>query len=140
MLTRGERLATRASEVIGSWGFLIIQALILLGWVVTNGLRLVGFDPPPFILLNLCLSFQAAFTGPILLIAANAVAARDRLHAAQMDALAQQNYEMATQVEALSREINIHVQALTERLEIIHRDSTQHRALQRLRSEAEHAD
>ncbi len=76
--TTGERLADQAAGLIGSWRFLIVQACLLAAWVLVNAIRLAGFDPPPFILLNLCLSFQAAFTGPVLLIAANRAAQRDR--------------------------------------------------------------
>ncbi len=53
---------------MGSWGFVIGALLFLAGWMAGN--RNVGFDPYPFILLNLVLSCLAALQGAILLIAA----------------------------------------------------------------------
>lgn len=53
---------------MGSWGFVIGALLFLAGWMAGN--RTVGFDPYPFILLNLILSCLAALQGAILLIAA----------------------------------------------------------------------
>jgi uncharacterized membrane protein len=53
---------------MGSWGFVFGALLFLAGWMIGN--RNVGFDPYPFILLNLVLSCLAAMQGAILLIAA----------------------------------------------------------------------
>lgn len=53
---------------MGSWGFVIAALLFLVGWTLGNGTH--GFDPYPFILLNLVLSCLAALQGAILLIAA----------------------------------------------------------------------
>ena len=71
------------SATIGSWRFLIIQSIILAIWILLNVTELVirPWDVYPFILLNLALSFQAAYTGPILLIASNRQSEIDRLHA-----------------------------------------------------------
>ncbi len=78
--TFGERMADIVATVIGSWRFLIIQTAIIAIWVILN---VVGFinhwDPYPFILLNLCFSMQAAYTGPILLVAGNRQSQLDRL-------------------------------------------------------------
>jgi len=78
-MTLGQRLADSVAASIGSWPFLIGQALFLFAWIVVNTAHLVAphFDPPPYMGLNLMLSFQAAFTGPVLLIAANRAAAKD---------------------------------------------------------------
>jgi uncharacterized membrane protein len=77
-MTRGERLADRAAAVIGSWSFLIAQSLFLAFWLLWNTLGFTRhWDSAPYILLNLMLSFQAAFTGPVLLIAANRSASKD---------------------------------------------------------------
>ncbi len=67
-LTRGERAADSLRNRMGSWGFIFGALLFLLGWMLGN--RNVGFDPYPFILLNLILSCLAAMQGAILLIAA----------------------------------------------------------------------
>lgn len=53
---------------MGSWGFVFAALVFLAGWMIGN--RNVGFDPYPFILLNLILSCLAAMQGAILLIAA----------------------------------------------------------------------
>ena len=64
----GERAADRLRTWMGSWGFVIGALLFLAGWMAGN--RNVGFDPYPFILLNLILSCLATLQGAILLIAA----------------------------------------------------------------------
>lgn len=66
--SRGERWADRLRNGMGSWGFVISALVFLAGWMLGN--RNVGFDPYPFILLNLVLSCLAAMQGAILLIAA----------------------------------------------------------------------
>lgn len=77
----GERLADGIAAAIGSWRFLIVQSVIVVGWVVLNLLALFRWhwDPYPFILLNLAFSTQAAYTGPVLLLAGNRQAQKDRL-------------------------------------------------------------
>lgn len=94
--TFGERAASFMSQHVGSWKFIIGQSLILVAWMAAN--TLVWFhhwDPKPFILLNLMLSFQAAYTGPILLIAANRLSAidraRDEMEATEVDELRDMN-------------------------------------------------
>ena len=85
--TLGERIADSAAEGIGSWKFIIIQTVLVCIWVALN-LAGVAFqwDPFPFILLNLMFSVQAAYTGPILLLASNRQAAKDRAMAQRDDA------------------------------------------------------
>lgn len=67
-LTTGERAADALRNSMGSWAFVIGALIFLAGWMAGN--RNVGFDPYPFILLNLVLSCLAALQGAILLIAA----------------------------------------------------------------------
>ncbi len=82
--TLGERVADTIANRVGSWPFIIVQSAILATWIVMNGFLIrdwIGgkpFDPYPFILLNLVLSFQAAYTGPVVLMSQNREAARDR--------------------------------------------------------------
>src|ERR1041385_5504410 len=84
--TRGERLADQIATGIGSWRFLIVQTILVLLWVGINITGLVlRWDPYPFILLNLMFSVQAAYTGPILLLAGNRQAAKDRALAERDD-------------------------------------------------------
>lgn len=82
-LTLGQRVADRVASVVGSWPFIIIQSVILFGWIVTNIYVFAhwkdkAFDPYPFILLNLVLSFQAAYTGPIVMMSQNRQSEKDR--------------------------------------------------------------
>lgn len=70
-LTLGQRLADKFASGMGSWKFLIIQSSILILWVLFNSLTGHIFDPYPFILLNLALSFQAAYAAPIIMMANN---------------------------------------------------------------------
>lgn len=67
-LTPGERAADHVRNGMGSWSFVIVALVFIAGWMVGN--RSTGFDPYPFILLNLVLSCLAALQGAILLIGA----------------------------------------------------------------------
>ena len=82
-LTVGQRVADKVAATMGSWGFIIIQATLLAAWIVINTIQLFfrAFDPYPYILLNLALSFQAAFAAPFIMISQNRQAAKDRLMA-----------------------------------------------------------
>ena len=75
-----DRAADRVAGIVGSWKFLIGLVCAFLGYMGLNVWMLAqdAFDPYPFILLNLCLSFQAAFTAPIILMAQNRAASKDR--------------------------------------------------------------
>jgi uncharacterized membrane protein len=106
-VTYGQRLAEHVAASLGSWWFLGGQACFLVAWMIFGVLTLV--DRPPWIGLNLMLSFQAGFTGPILLIAANAAAIRDH-HAAAVDR------KMQEQQLALLREIRAAVASSTAEL------------------------
>ena len=79
-LTFGERLADRFAEVMGSWRFIIAQSVLLALWVTLNVVAFIEhWDPYPFILLNLALSFQAAYAAPIIMMSQNRQADKDRL-------------------------------------------------------------
>jgi uncharacterized membrane protein len=77
----GERLADRMAGVLGSWKFIITQTIFMVVWIIFNAVAVfkLHWDPYPFIFLNLVLSFQATYAGPILLLAANRRAQKDRL-------------------------------------------------------------
>jgi uncharacterized membrane protein len=84
--TVGERVADAAARAVGSWKFIIIQTILVALWVTLNIVGLTAhWDPYPFILLNLMFSVQAAYTGPILLLASNRQAAKDRAVAQRDD-------------------------------------------------------
>ena len=59
--TFGEKVADWVAATMGSWGFIIAQSVILIIWIALNITAYVRqWDPYPFILFNLALSFQAA--------------------------------------------------------------------------------
>lgn len=81
-LTMGQRIADKVAETVGSWRFIIIQSIILALWLVLNITGIVfRWDPYPFILLNLMLSFQAAYAAPFVMMSQNRQAEKDRLTA-----------------------------------------------------------
>jgi uncharacterized membrane protein len=88
---------------MGSWGFVFGALLFLAGWMLGN--RGDGFDPYPFILLNLILSCLAALQGAILLIAArraDQVSSELALHDYEADKHSQETvdalYQMTTEI------------------------------------------
>lgn len=100
----GERLADTIAAGIGSWTFLIVQTVAVAIWVTVNLVGLVErWDPFPFILLNLLFSVQAAYTGPVLLLAGNRAAQKDRLTlehaAAEADATDQRTTEILKEIK-----------------------------------------
>ena len=74
----GEKLADRVASGMGSWKFIIVQTLFVLLWMTGNVYEIFHFDAFPFILLNLLFSTQAAYAAPIIMMAQNRQAAKDR--------------------------------------------------------------
>lgn len=110
--TFGQRLAERVAASVGSWPFLIIQSGFLFLWLVYNTLQFTKhFDQPPYILLNLLLSFQAAFTGPVLLIAANVGAKRDHKQSDRIEELSKQNEDLAERLITVEQMLDEHISA-----------------------------
>ena len=85
-------------QFLGSWTFIAIQTVIVAIWVTGNVILLFKFDPFPFILLNLAFSTQAAYAAPLILLAGNRQALRDRMTlehaAAEADIEEEQNKEL----------------------------------------------
>jgi uncharacterized membrane protein len=85
-ITTGDKIADAVTATIGSWRFIIIQSVILASWITVNGIAAHyhlkwAWDPYPFILLNLALSFQAAYSAPFVMMSQNRQSAKDRLTA-----------------------------------------------------------
>ena len=81
-LSPGEHIADQVAAVMGSWRFIIVQSCFLAVWVILNVVAVIKhWDPYPFILLNLMLSFQAAYAAPIIMMSQNRQAAIDRQEA-----------------------------------------------------------
>jgi uncharacterized membrane protein len=80
----GDRVADHVAGFIGSWQFIIIQSVIFVVWVIVNTIWLLEryqFDPYPFILFNLFMSAEAAYSSPLILMSQNRQAERDRVQA-----------------------------------------------------------
>jgi len=82
-LTAGQRIADLVAATMGSWRFIIVQSSILLAWLALNVTAWIQhWDPYPFILLNLALSFQAAYAAPFIMMSQNRQQDIDRKDAA----------------------------------------------------------
>ena len=78
----GQKIADWVAATMGSWTFIIVQSFLLMIWIVLNVTAFVErWDPYPFILLNLALSFQAAYAAPFIMMAQNRQQEIDRKEA-----------------------------------------------------------
>ena len=103
-LTLGERAADAMRNGMGSWAFVFGALIFLATWMVYNGKN--GFDPYPFILLNLVLSCIAALQGAILLIAAkrsDQISSELAKHTYEID---QENLVLTKEISALTKRID----------------------------------
>src|SRR5215475_10068557 len=120
-LTTGERIADRFAAIMGSWPFIIVQSTILAAWVILNlTAYLKQWDPYPFILLNLALSFQAAYAAPIIMMSQNRQADKDRL-------MAEHDYQINKKAEQEVKDIMHHLEQQDEfMIDILRRLEAQH--------------
>lgn len=103
--TRGERAADAVTSLVGSWAFLIVQSTLLLSWIAGNaGLLPKAWDPYPFILLNLMLSFQAAYTAPVILMSQNR---ETRAEKRKLDYYYRINLKQELEIELLHAKIDL---------------------------------
>jgi uncharacterized membrane protein len=104
--TLGERVADWVAAGVGSWPFIITQSLMFVLWILANSIIISNwlggkpFDPYPFILLNLTLSFQAAYTGPVVMMSQNRQAAKDRDAAEHDYRINEETFERLKRLEA----------------------------------------
>ncbi len=78
--TAGQRAADSFTYSFGTWRYIIIQTVIILGWMFINAVGIIyQWDKYPFILLNLAFSAQASYAAPLILMASNRSAQRDRM-------------------------------------------------------------
>jgi uncharacterized membrane protein len=142
-LTIGQRIADAVARNMGSWRFIIIQSFILVSWIVLNAIELIAkpWDPYPFILLNLGLSFQAAYAAPFILMSQNRQADKDRL-AAEHDYCV--NIRADVRIGAILRHLEAQdevILSILRQLERVHRiepGEEQRAAEQRLRESQEY--
>jgi len=114
----GQRIADDVAATMGSWTFIIAQSMILAVWILLNIVAWIRhWDPYPFILLNLALSFQAAYAAPFIMISQNRQADRDR-HQAEEDY--RTNVEAERRIEELQKRLaDIEVNKLDRILELL---------------------
>ncbi len=119
-LTLGQKVADQVASTMGSWRFIIIQSVILAIWIILNITAVVQkWDPYPFILLNLALSFQAAYAAPFIMMSQNRQQDIDRIEAEndyQINIKAELEIELLHQkVDALrEKEILLLTQAVSD--------------------------
>jgi uncharacterized membrane protein len=81
-MTIGQQIADMVAGGMGSWTFIIGQTIFVSLWIILNFVGYIyKWDPYPFILLNLLFSTQAAYSAPIIMMAQNRQADRDRVQA-----------------------------------------------------------
>ncbi|MCX6824005.1 MAG: DUF1003 domain-containing protein [candidate division SR1 bacterium] len=105
-VTLGQRMADGVASFGGSWKFIIIFGFVLVSWILLNAIFLLnkGFDPYPFILLNLILSCLAAIQAPIIMMSQNRKEEIDRKRA-ENDYII--NLKAETQISNMDEKINI---------------------------------
>lgn len=120
----GHRVSDRVAAIVGSWRFILIQSGLLVLWLIANITAYIQhWDPYPFILLNLMLSFQAAYTAPIIMMSQNRQAMIDRQDA-------QHDYEVnlkaELEIELLHDQLNaLRQEELATILELVRSQQTQ---------------
>jgi uncharacterized membrane protein len=129
-LTLGQRIADTVAAGMGSWRFIIIQSTILAVWIVLNVTAYVHkWDPYPFILLNLALSFQAAYAAPFIMMSQNRQQDVDRKEAEEdhrINIKAELEIELLHQkIDSLrEKEVLMLTQAISDLTELLKRAQT----------------
>ncbi|HEX4207545.1 MAG TPA: DUF1003 domain-containing protein [Ktedonobacteraceae bacterium] len=124
-LTFGQKVADGVASRMGSWGFIITQATIMVFWIILN---IIGWafqwDRYPFILLNLAMSAQAAFATPLIMMSQNRQSEKDRL-------TAQNDYQTDCKGEEEVRHIMEHLE---------HQDALILQIVQQLQEQHQHIE
>ena len=107
--TLGQRVADKVASFGGSWTFIISFFIFILIWIASNVYLLMnkGFDPYPFILLNLILSCLASLQAPIIMMSQNRQEEKDRERA-------KKDYEVNLKAENEIRALNKKLDKLIE--------------------------
>ena len=97
------QFAEGIARFLGTGRFLAVQTIIVIVWITLNVAAVnLRWDPYPFILLNLAFSTQAAYAAPLILLAQNRQADRDRI---QSEADRARDERSIADTEYLAREI-----------------------------------
>jgi uncharacterized membrane protein len=123
-LTFGQRAADSLASAMGSWLFISIQSVVLVIWIALNVIGWIEhWDPYPFILLNLALSFQAAYAAPIIMMSQNRQASKDRL-------MAEEDYRINSKAEEELKAVMRHLEMQDDMmLDLLHRLEEQHQQI-----------
>jgi uncharacterized membrane protein len=119
-LTLGERAADVMRNGMGSWTFIFLFLVFMALWAIGNSVFYLGghqgahgFDPYPYILLNLMLSTMAGLQAAALLIAAkraDQIASEIAIHTERntddIKTLLQQNTELTQAIQSLTKEVH----------------------------------
>lgn len=106
-LTFAEKMADKISEIAGSWTFIFISIIFLVGWMIINTFILKDkeIDPYPYILLNLILSCISALQAPIIMMSQNRASKKDSLRN-------QNDYKIDLKSELLLEDLHHKVEVL----------------------------
>ena len=107
----GLTVADKIAEFIGSWTFILVQTVVVVAWIVVNIAHLSGFDPYPFIILNLFFSTEAAYATPLILMAGIRQAQKDN---ARVD----RDLELDNETNIIIKKLSQMVNKISEDLEI----------------------
>jgi len=125
-LTTGQKISDVVAKTVGSWKFILVQSACILAWISYNSMNNTNaWDPYPFILLNLMLSFQAAYTAPAIMMSQNRLSEIDRQQASndfEVNVKAELEIELLHQKIDLLKEKELFaltraVEALSEKLD-----------------------
>lgn len=119
-ITLGQRAAEGVARVVGSWTFIMVQSSIIFFWVAMNSIP--GFphwDAYPFILMNLMLSLQAAYTAPMIMMAQNRVTQKDRLIARTDYEISHHDYQVNQQTQAAVQSLQGQVEQQNQKIDLI---------------------
>ena len=125
-LTTGQKTSDAIAKTVGSWKFIIIQSICIIGWITYNSANNGNtWDPYPYILLNLMLSFQAAYTAPAIMMSQNRLSEIDRQQANndfEVNVKAELEIELLHQKIDMMKEKELYaltkaVEALSEKLD-----------------------
>ena len=104
--TKGDKVADKAAEFGGSWGFILIFSVILIGWIIVN---IAPYKPYPFAILNLVLSCLTALQAPLIMMSQNRQAAKDRKRG-------EYEYQINSKAELEIQNVNEKLNYLSDRL------------------------
>ncbi len=130
VLTIGQITSDAIAKTVGSWKFIIIQSICIIGWITYNSIiNGSTWDPYPFILLNLMLSFQAAYTAQAIMMSQNRLSEIDRQQANndfEVNVKAELEIELLHQKIDMMKEKELYalikaVEALSQKLDSHHK-------------------